>query len=105
MSLIGNVFFLFFSNFRGFKTLAIFSFFEASFSNLHKIKEYSIFFPKKSVGTLRKFTPKINDWPKPLFSGLGYHSDNEPSMPFLIRFLRKNPNLVLFYLEHSSRLE
>jgi hypothetical protein len=40
-----------------------------------------------------------------LFSGLGYHSDNEPSMPFLIRFLRKNPNLVLFYLEHSSRLE
>jgi hypothetical protein len=35
----------------------------------------------------------------------------EPSMPFLIRFLGKNPNLVLFgngvqfYLEHSSRLE
>jgi hypothetical protein len=32
-------------------------------------------------------------------------------MPFLIRFLRKNPNFVVFengvqfYLEHSSRLE
>jgi hypothetical protein len=25
---------------------------------------------------LQKFAPKINHWPKQLFSGLGYHSDN-----------------------------
>ncbi len=75
------MFFLFFFsfNFCGFKTLAIFSFFEASFSNLHKRKEYWIFFPNKFLATLRKPTPKINHWPKPLFSGLGYHSDNGTS--------------------------
>ncbi len=40
-----------------------------------------------------------------------YFSVTEPPMPFLFRFLRKTPNLILFgtgvefYLEHSSRLE
>jgi hypothetical protein len=52
-----EVFLLFFC---GFKTLTIFSLFEASFSNLHKRKNIR-FFPKKIVAMLQKFTPKNND--------------------------------------------
>jgi hypothetical protein len=56
--------------------LAIFSFFEASFSNLYKRKEFLIFFPKTFVATLQKFTPQNNHCSKPWFSGLGSHSGN-----------------------------
>jgi hypothetical protein len=61
------------------QNFGIFSFFEASFSNLHKRKEFLIFFPKNILSQSAKIAPKINHWPKPLFSGLGYHSDNGTS--------------------------
>jgi len=81
--------FFFFLQFLWFQNFGNFFLFEASFSNLHKRKEYLIFFPNKFLATLQKLTPKINHWPKPLFSGSGYHSEMEPPMPFLIRFLGK----------------
>jgi hypothetical protein len=98
--------FLWFQNFGNFFL------FEASFSNFHKRKEYPIFFPNKFLATQQKITPKMNHWPKPLFSGSSYHSDNGTSNAISDQVpYKKNPNMALFgnrvqfYLEHSSRLE
>jgi hypothetical protein len=53
-----------------------FLFLKGFFLKFTQEKRISDFFPQKFLATLRKFAPKNNYWPKPLFSGLGYHSDN-----------------------------
>ncbi len=104
--------FLFFDffNFCGFKTLAILVL--TLLSEIYRReKNIRFFFPKTFLATLPKFAPKINHWPNHCSLVWVLIQTMEPPMPFLIRFLRKNSNLVLFgngvqfYLEHSSRLD